>query len=129
QKIVATNANGVLDSTLLGESGDTVVQLPFNPNLVIDASQGKTFRVTLTAGVTILPPVNPTDGQEIHLELTQDAIGGRTCVLSPIAFQFGVNLTSANFVLSTTANATDFTSFKYRANVAKWAVLGLMKGY
>ena len=128
-KIVATNTNGVLDSSLLGESGDTVVTLPYNPNLVIDASLGKTFRVTLGGNLTVLPQINPMDGQEIFVEFSQDAIGGRTCVLAPIAFQFGTDFTLANFVLSTAANATDFVSFKYRTSTSKWVVLKLMRGY
>lgn len=128
-RIVATNANGVLDSSLLGDSSQIVVPLPYNPNLVIDASLGKTFRVILGGNLTVLPPINPMDGQEISVEFSQDAIGGRIAVLAPIAFQFGTDFTLANFVLSTAANATDFVSLKYRATNSKWAVLRLTRGF
>ena len=126
-KIVSTNASGVVDPSLVGHA--TPVALQYASNLIVDASLGLIFRVTLTGNVTIAPPINPTDGQQIQLEITQDSTGSRIASLSSTAFSFSDDYPSSSFALSTRANATDFLNFRYRASTTKWSFLGFIRGF
>lgn len=46
--------------------------------IAVNAAQGNIFRVTLTANRTMGAPTNPSLGQKISFEITQDGTGGRT---------------------------------------------------
>jgi hypothetical protein len=99
--------------------------------IALNAALGSTFRVTLAGNRTLGVPTNPTDGQSITLEITQDGTGGRTLTLASGTggFAFGTDATMALWQLSTSANAVDVATFKYRVISQRWLVLGLMRGY
>lgn len=110
---------------------DVVATLDYATNIAIPASLGSTFRVTLAGNANLVAPLKPTDGQTITLEIQQDATGSRTLTLDTTAgaFKYGTDATLVAWVLSTTANAIDVATFKYRASLDRWMVLGLMRGY
>src|SRR6185503_20722041 len=50
-------------------------------NASIDAATGNVFDIAATANFTLANPTNPTNGQVIHLRITQDATGSRVMTL------------------------------------------------
>lgn len=109
----------------------TVVDLTDGATVALDASLGQTYRVTLGGNRTLAPPSNPTDGQVIELEITQDGTGSRTLTLPTGAggVRFGTDAPSGLFVLSTTADKTDYLTLKYREPDDRWDVLSFIRGY
>jgi hypothetical protein len=79
--------------------------------ILVDASQGDNFRVTLGGNRTLDNPSNLSDGQVLNYRILQDATGGRTLAYaSKYKFPGGTAP-----VLSTAANAKDFMSCQYDA--------------
>lgn len=107
------------------------VALTDGASVALDASAGSSFRLTLGGNRTLAAPSNPTDGQVIELELTQDGTGSRTLTLPTGAggVRFGTDAPSNLFVLSTGAGLTDYLTLKYRASVDRWDVLGFIRGF
>ena len=91
-----------------------------------DASLGTYFRVTLAGNRTLGTPTNPTDGQRILWEFTQDGTGSRTLTLSS-AFIFGADITS--ITLSTDASKKDIMGAIYNSGLSKWLVVAFTKGF
>jgi hypothetical protein len=91
----------------------------------LDASKGNLFRVTLAGNRTLANPANPTDGQLIRVEVTQDATGSRTLSYGS-AYDFG---TAGAPTLSTGAGKTDVLGFSYNATAGKWDCLASALGY
>lgn len=98
--------------------------LAFASTLIIDASTGSLFRVTLTGAMTLGTPTNPTDGQRILVQLAQDATGGRALTLASVW-----NVGPLTVTASTGASKVDFLLAQYRAAVSKWDVLAFGAGY
>lgn len=96
----------------------------FASTITVDASTGSEWHITLTGNLTLANPTNPTDGQQILFQLTQDATGSRTLTLGS-AFNPG----PLTVTLSTAANAVDYLLAKYRAAASKWDVLAFGPGY
>lgn len=94
-----------------------------------DASRGDHFRVTLGGNRTLGAPTNPTDGQMVLWEITQDGTGSRTLALATGAggFVFGTDITAVN--LTTTAAKTDVLGAIYHAASDRWRVLAFLKGF
>lgn len=106
---------------------EDAVTLTFATTILIDASAGNTFRVTLTASTgTLGAPSNPTDNQKIIVEVAQDATGGRTMAYNAI-YEFTTDNPSPT--LTTTASKHDKLIFIYRSSAAKWQFQGANKGY
>lgn len=91
----------------------------------IDASLGNLFDISATASFTLDNPTNPTDGQVIHLRITQDGTGGRLITLGT-AWNAGPN---TGFTLSTVANKRDHLIAQYHAGSSKWDITGFQKGF
>lgn len=102
------------------------VDLTDAATIATDASLGTHFRVTLQGNRTLGAPTNPTDGQKIFYEITQDAAGARTITLDA-AFVLGTDISSVT--LTTTASKRDFMGCVYNSAAAKWYVIAFAKGY
>lgn len=95
-------------------------------NADTDASLGNFFKITANANFTLTNPTNPTDGQRITWQITQDGTGSRTITLGS-AFALGTDITSV--VLTTTASKCDFLGAIYDSTAVKWRVVSFVKGY
>jgi len=93
-------------------------------NASIDASSGNVFAIAATANFTLANPTNPTDGQVIHLRITQDATGSRVMTLGT-AWSAGPNTVT----LSTAANKVDHLVAMYHSGAAKWHITGFLAGF
>jgi hypothetical protein len=90
----------------------------------IDASTGNVFDIAATASFTLDNPTNPTNGQVIHLRITQDATGGRVMTLGTAWSAGPVTVT-----LSTAANKVDHLVAMYHSGASKWHITGFLAGY
>lgn len=115
---------GAVSCTKVVTSG--VVSLTDASTIAVDASLGNTYRVTLGGNRTMGTPSNPTDGQMILFEITQDLTGSRTLAWSS-AYLFTTALPAPT--LTTTASYTDVVGMKYVASSAKWRCLAVSLGY
>lgn len=93
--------------------------------VLVDASLGNTFRLTLTAtGHTMGNPSNSTDGQMILFEITS---GGA------FTFAWGTNFAWGTDVgvptLTQTSAKVDYVGFIYNSTAGKWRGLAVAKGY
>jgi hypothetical protein len=93
-------------------------------NASIDASTGNVFAIAATTAFTLANPTNPTDGQVIHLRITQDATGSRVMTLGT-AWSAGPN----TITLSTTANKIDHLVAMYHSGASKWHITGFQAGF
>lgn len=114
------------DTITLG-AAPTVVALTDGATVTLDASLGRTFRVTL-GGNRTLAITNPTDGQVIELEIIQDGTGSRTLTL-PASVRFSTTAPSSLYVLSTTAAKRDYLTLKYNSAATKWDAVGFLAGF
>lgn len=101
-----------------------VQDVAFATPLVVDATTGTTFRVTVTAAFTLGKPTGLLDGQLVLFEFTQDAVGGHVITLDP-----AYNLGSKTVALSAGAGAVDKLLVQYRAAADKLDVLEFGAGY
>jgi len=90
----------------------------------IDANTGHVFDIAATASFTLDNPSNPTNGQVIHLRITQDATGGRLMTLGS-AWSAGPNTVA----LSTAANKRDHLIAQYHSGSGKWDITGFQAGF
>lgn len=90
----------------------------------VDANAGDIFDVAASANFTLDNPTNPTNGQVIHLRITQDATGSRILTLGT-----AWNVGTATVVLSTAANKRDHLIAQYHSGASKWDITGFQKGY
>jgi hypothetical protein len=103
-----------------------VVALTDAATIVINAALGVDFRVTLAGNRTMGAPSNPTDGQRILFQITQDGTGSRTLTWNA-AYEFSSALPSPT--LSTAAGATDLAGFIYNATKTKWLFVAFINGF
>lgn len=108
----------------------TCVALADGSTVTLNASLGRTFRVTL-GGNRTLAITNPTDGQVIDLEIKQDGTGARTLTLPTGSggVSFSTDAPSSLYVLTTTAGAVDILTLKYNATAARWWPVSLIRGF
>lgn len=90
----------------------------------IDASTGNVFDIAATANFTLDNPTNPTNGQVIHLRITQDATGSRIMTLGT-AWSTG----TSTVTLSTGANKVDHLVAMYHSGASKWHITGFQAGF
>jgi hypothetical protein len=90
----------------------------------IDASDGNLFDIAATANFTLDNPTNPTNGQMLHVRITQDGTGSRIITLGS-AWNPGPN----TVLLTTTANKRDHLVAQYHSGSSKWDILGFQKGF
>lgn len=119
--------SGYTDTSVASASSSSApINLTDAATIASDASLGRQFRVTLAGNRTLAAPSNPSDGQMLQYEITQDGTGGRTLTLAS-GFAFGTDLTS--IVLSTAPGATDILGVKYHAGKAKFLVFSFIRGF
>jgi hypothetical protein len=99
------------------------------PTIATNAALGNTFRVTLTASRILGVPTNPSDGQMVMWEITQDVVGNHTLTLASGAggFLFGSGLTS--ITLSTAGGKTDLIGCRYNLAANRWWVIAFLGGF
>lgn len=96
--------------------GGTVQPLTDGATIALNASLGSYFSVTLGGNRTFSAFANPAPGQDLFLELTQDATGSRTVTWNAnVSWAAGTAPT-----LTTTAGATDILEFVWNATGGKW---------
>jgi hypothetical protein len=93
-------------------------------NASIDASTGNVFAIAATANFTLANPTNSTDGQVLHLRITQDATGSRLMTLGS-NWSAGPNTVT----LSTAANKVDHLVAMYHSGLTKWHITGFLAGF
>ena len=120
-----TALNGKSDTTHNHVVGP-VATLTDNATIALNAALGTYFKVTLGGNRTMGTPTNPTDGQRIVIEVTQDGTGSRTLDLGT-AFVFGSSFTS--ITLSTAAGKIDLIGAIYSATKGKWLVTAFAAGF
>lgn len=91
-----------------------------------DASLGNYFKIAANANFTLDNPTNPTDGQRVTWQITQDGTGSRLLTLDT-AFALGTDITAVT--LTTGANKCDFLGAIYDSTAVKWRVVSFVKGY
>jgi|ERR1051326_1588807 hypothetical protein len=102
------------DFTINGRDIDTKQTITFSATPTFDCSStsgGSYFKITLTGNVTSSTLSNCSDGQNIALEICQDATGSRT-------FAYPANLLNGA-ILSASANTCTLQMFKYDGGTAK----------
>ena len=102
-----------------------VVTISDGATLATDASLGNMFKVTITDNRTMGAPTNPTDGQFIQYRITQDGTGSRTITWNAV-FNFGG---AGEPTLTTTADQTDYVSFRYNGDNSEWDYMGAALNY
>jgi len=87
RRLAASSGNGGGTTTISrntttvisGGSGfDPWYAITFATPFTVDAANGDSQRITLTANAVLADPVGWADGEELTLRLQQDATGGRT---------------------------------------------------
>lgn len=96
----------------------TPVPLTDAATIVVDASLGNLFRVTLGGNRTMGVPSTPSDGQEILFEIIQDGTGSRTVTWASSTGGYAFDVPTP--ILNTTAGARDFLQFVYNTAANKW---------
>lgn len=105
-----------------------VVTLTDATTVVVDASAGTYFLLTLAGNHTIGVPAHPTDGLKICFEVKQDATGSRTLAFATGAGAYSFGAGSAP-TITATAGATSLIEFSYSARVGKWLYRGSQLGF
>jgi hypothetical protein len=103
--------------TWLASASAPPVALTDAATIAVNAALGNLFRVTLAGNRTLGAPTNPSDGQVISFEITQDGTGSRTLAYAS-AYEFSTTLASPT--LSTAAGKVDLLSFRYSSVASKW---------
>lgn len=88
-----------------------------------DASLSNAFRITLTGNVTINPPSNPSDGQVVTIQITQDGVGSRTLTFGSTIY----GNSALDWTLSTAASSVDMLVLYYDGAATRWRALALHK--
>jgi hypothetical protein len=110
-------------------SVNTPVALADAATILVDASLGNAFRVTLGGNRTLGAPSNPTDGQMILFEIKQAAGGGDTLTLAGGAGGYAFGSTITSFTMTATANKVDLIGCRYNAAAGVWWVIALAQGF
>lgn len=118
------NTSGVpVVRTLLDEPANYA--LTDASTVVIDATRGKAYKVTLGGNRTIGNPTGAYDGQLFILTIVQDGTGSRTYTLgSKFRVPAGIDTTQ-----STGAGVADKIAFQYDSTADKFDVLAFQAGY
>ena len=109
-----------------GALAPAVVALSDAATIVVDASLGNDFRVTIAGNRTMGNPANPTDGQQIIFQATQGGTGSFQLSWSS-AYEFSTALPQPS--LSTTPGHTDVFGFVYNAAVGSWLLAAFVNGF
>jgi hypothetical protein len=124
----ASPAQAATEATTVepGAVAPAVVALTDAATIVVDASQGNDFRVTVAGDRTMGSPANPTDGQKITFQVTQGT-GGSFTLSWGSGYEFSAGLPQPT--LSTTAGLTDLLGFIYNATKGTWLFVAFVSGF
>jgi Major tropism determinant N-terminal domain len=111
--------------SMTGWLSPSVVDLTDAATILVDASKGNDFRVTIAASRTMAAPTNPRDGQKIIFEITQGA-GGSFGITWSAGYSFGA-LTAPS--LSTQPGDADQVGFRYSSAKGSWLYTGSSLGF
>jgi hypothetical protein len=103
-----------------------VVALVDAVTILVDASLGDVFEVTLGGSRTLGNPTFATDGQRLLFRIRQDGTGSRVLTLDT-NYRLGVTIPAV--VLSTAANKTDYLECIYHSGDGKFDVIRFETGY
>ena len=103
-----------------------VVTLTDAATIVVDASDGDVFTVTLGGNRTLGNPTNAVNGQILVFRIRQDGSGTRTLALDT-KYRLGSDITDTT--LTTTAGKTDYLTVAYHSGDDKFDVVAFVKGY
>jgi len=103
-----------------------VVGLSDTATILVDATLGNIFDITLGGNRTLGNPTGAVNGQKFEFRVRQDATGGRTLALDT-KYRFGTDL--ASVVLSTGAGKLDRVGVEYVSVDDKFDIIALMRGY
>jgi hypothetical protein len=109
-----------------GGLAPSVVNVTDAATIAVDASAGNDFRVTIAGNRTMGTPANPTNGQQIIFQVTQDSGGPFTLAWSS-GYEFSANLPQPT--LSTDAGQLDILAFTYNAAKGAWLFVGSVNGF
>jgi hypothetical protein len=104
----------------------SVVNLTDAATIVVDASLGNDFRVTIAGSRTMGTPVNPANGQQVIFQVTQGSAGPFELTWAS-GYEFPANLPQPS--LSTGAGQTDLFGFVYNAADGTWLFVGFVNGF
>ena len=103
-----------------------VVGLTDAATILVDATLGNIFTVTLGSNRTLGNPTGAVDGQKLLFRIKQDATGSRTLAFGT-KYRFGTDITSV--VLSTAANKLDRVGVEYHSTDDKFDIIAVTRGY
>lgn len=139
---VGLAAVGVLAGSVLGEVGASptlaagtteqgalapaVVGLADAPTVVVDASLGNDFRLTLAGNRTMGNPSNALSGQQIIFQVTQGT-GAPFILTWGSSYEFSTGLPQP--ALSNAAGQTDLLGFIYNSATGTWLLAAFVNGF
>lgn len=126
-QVLKVTINGLIECA--GVVPTPVTLTPAAGHVATDAALGTHFRFTLAGDLTLDVPTNPTDGQRIVWEMTQDGAGSHVLTLAGGAGGFALGADISAVVLTTTASKTDFMTTIYNSTANKHYVVAFVKGY
>jgi len=122
---VTNNANDVTLAVKPNFALAAVALVDAGP-IVVDASTGCLFSVTITANRQFQNPSNPTSGQKIIFRVKQNAAGSKLVTWDG-KYRFSTDLPAPT--ASTGANLTDYFGFIYHSTDDKWDYVAEVKGF
>ena len=123
--VVTNNANDVTLAVKPNFALAAVALVDAGP-IVVDASTGCLFSVTITANRQFQNPSNPTSGQKIIFRVKQNAAGSKLVTWDG-KYRFSTDLPAPT--ASTGANLTDYFGFIYHSTDDKWDYVAEVKGF
>jgi hypothetical protein len=124
----ARPAAAAVQATIV-ESGavvPAVVNLADAASIAVDASLGNDFRVTIAGNRSMNIPTNPSDGQQIVIQVTQGP-GGSFMLTWASGYEFSADLPQPT--LSTNAGQTDLLGFIYNSAKDTWLFAAYVNGF
>jgi hypothetical protein len=122
----APTAASAQTTTQQGALAPAVVHLVDAPTVVVDASLGNDFRLTVGGDHSMGNPSNPAPGQQIIFQITQGT-GGPFALTWDSNYEFSSSLPQPT--LSSAAGQTDLLGFIYNAANRNWLLAAFVNGF
>lgn len=103
-------------SGYLGLGTTKTTYTPSSGVITLDASQGNSFLISVTAAITSMSITNPTDGQVITILWAQDSTGHAVATASNML---------GSFSITTSANKHSCYQFTYNVGDTNWYEVGV----
>jgi len=114
----------IAGGTFTGATRPAVVNLTDAATILVDATAGNHFQVTINGDRTLGNPSGAIDGQKMIIEITQGAGGNHA-----LALDTKYDLGAVTVVPSTTAGKRDYLGVVYDAASDKFSVVAFAAGY